>query len=307
MASLRQKSFRWLGAGAGLYLALCVLAGSFLIEGALRPGRRLLTPQSIETAGRLASQTGVALQPVEIAADDATPLRAWLFEAPSARRVVILAHGVSDNRSGMLKFAELFLKEGYSALLPDARAHGQSGGNLASYGVREAADLRSWARWARHKYGCVYGLGESMGAAILLQSLDGSEFCAVVAESPFVTFREIAYDRLGQPLRAGTWFGSTFLRPVVESAFFYARMRYGIDLRQASAEGAVRRTAIPILLIHGATDESIPLRHSRRLRQANPSASLWEIPECPHTGAVSAHPREFEKRVLGWFRESRCE
>lgn len=307
MTSLRRKSLRWLGAGAGLYLALCVLAGSLLIEGALRPDRRLLTQQSIETARKLAAQTGADLHPVEIMAVDTTPLRAWFFEASRTKGLVILAHGVSDNRSGMLKFAELFLKAGYSALLPDARAHGQSGGNLASYGVREAADLRAWARWARRQYGCVYGLGESMGAAILLQSLDGSDFCAVVAESPFVNFREIAYDRLGQPLRAGTWYGSIFLRPVVESAFLYARVRHGIDLRQASAEGAVGRTAVPILLIHGATDESIPLRHSLRLVQANPSVSLWEIPECPHTGAVSAYPREFEKRVLGWFRESRCE
>ena len=307
MASLRRKCFYWLGVGAGIYLVLCILAGSILIEGALRPNRRLLTPQSIETAGKLAAQTGVALHPVEITADDTTPLRAWLFKAPRTRRVVILAHGISDNRSGMLKFAELFLKDGYSALLPDARAHGESGGSLASYGVREATDLRAWARWARQQYGCVYGLGESMGAAILLQSLDGSDFCSVVAESPFVTFREIVYDRLGQPLRAGTWFGSVILRPVVESAFFYTQVRYGIDFGQASAEGAVGRTAVPILLIHGATDTSVPLRHSWRLRQANPSTSLWEIPDCPHTGAISSHPREFEKRVLGWFRESRCE
>ena len=220
---------------------------------------------------------------------------------------MVLVHGISDNRSGMLKFAEIFLKNGYSALLPDARAHGDSGGSLASYGVREAGDLRAWARWARHQYACVYGLGESMGAAILLQSLDGSDFCAVVAESPFVSFREIAYDRVGQPLGAGTWFGSIILRPVVESAFFYARVRYAIDLREASAERTVGRTSIPLLLIHGTTDDSVPLRHSWRLRLANPSASLWEIPGCPHTGAISSHPREFEKRVLGWFRESRCD
>src|SRR5688572_22468064 len=158
MASLRRKCFYRLSVGAGIYLALCMLAGSFLIESALRPNRRLLTPQSMETAGKLAVQTGAALHPVEIAADDTTPLRAWLFKGPRTRRVVILAHGVSDNRSGMLKFAELFLKDGYSALLPDARAHGESGGSLASYGVREATDMRAWARWARQQYGCVYGL-----------------------------------------------------------------------------------------------------------------------------------------------------
>ena len=47
-----------------------------------------------------------------------------------------------------------------------------------------------------------------MGAAQLLQSLDTHpHFCAVAAESPFANFREIAYDRMGQPFHLGPWVG----------------------------------------------------------------------------------------------------
>jgi len=69
-----------------------------------------------------------------------------------------------------------------------------------------------------------------MGAAILLQSLPGEgRFRAVVADSSFATFEEIAFDRLDQNglrSRALTW-------PLVEIGFTYARLRYGVDLWSA--------------------------------------------------------------------------
>ena len=79
-----------------------------------------------------------------------------------------------------------------------------------------------------------------MGAGQLLQSLAaGAQFCAVVAESSFSDFREIAYDRMGQPFHLGPWVGRTILRPVVEAAFLRARWKYGLDMQQVSPEKAL--------------------------------------------------------------------
>ena len=36
MASLRRRFLYWLGVGAGIYLALCILIGPFLVKGALK-------------------------------------------------------------------------------------------------------------------------------------------------------------------------------------------------------------------------------------------------------------------------------
>ena len=86
-----------------------------------------------------------------------------------------------------------------------------------------------------------------MGAATLIESLRSEpRFRAVVAECPFATFCEIARDRLtqlGVPV--------VFAGPLVEGGFLYARIRYGIDLDRASPVEALRRSATPLLLIHG--------------------------------------------------------
>lgn len=239
-------------------------------------------------------------------AGDGTRLRAWLFTPAAANSgAVIVLHGQGSNRAGMLPYIDLLLSAGLQVLAPDARAQGDSEGNLASYGVVEAGDVRAWALLMRggNGGGCVYGFAESMGAGTLLQALDGGRvFCSVTVESPFASFREVAYDRIGSVFHARAWLGRTLLRPVVESGLFYIRARYGIDLDRAAPLEAIRRTTVPILLIHGTADTSIPPRHSRLLAAARPtSTTLWEVPGAEHCGAFGVAPREFAERVLASF------
>jgi len=217
---------------------------------------------------------------------------------------VILLHGLADNRVGMTGYAELLLNRGFTVLMPDARAHGPSGGNLATFGLLESEDIHRWLDWLDQNDhpDCIFGLGESMGAALLLQSLRSeTRFCAVAAESPFATFREIGYDRVGQFFRTGPWLGRTVLRPIVEFAFVYARWKYRLDFKQVSPENAVAATKVPVFLIHGQSDSNIPVRHSRLIAARNPTVPLWEVPNTDHCGAVGTNPDEFVERLIRWF------
>jgi hypothetical protein len=245
------------------------------------------------------------LQDVSITAPDQVILRGWLLRPTTSNgNAAIVLHGLADNRLGMIGYAQLLLAHGYTVLLPDARAHGLSGGELAAYGLLEREDIHKWVDFllAVAHPRCVYGMGESMGAAELLQSLQvESRFCAVVAESPFSTFREIAYDRMGQPFHMGPWVGRILLRPMVEIAFQRVRWKYGLNMQRVSPEDAVVRSNVPVLLIHGQIDGNIPVRHSRAIHRAAPQSVLWEVPGADHCGAIAVAPREFEKRVLEWF------
>jgi uncharacterized protein len=126
-------------------------------------------------------------------------------------------------------------------------------------------------------------------------------YLPLAAESSFSTFREIAYDRMGQPFHLGPWFGRTLFRPVVEFAFLYVRWKYHLDMQHASPKDSVAATAVPILLVHGQIDSNIPIRHSRQIHANAPNTVLWEVPNADHCGAISAAPPEFEHRLLAWF------
>ena len=285
------------------YAACSAALAIFLAELAFRPQRRPLSHRAMAQA--TAARFGATLEDVSVTTPDGARLQAWFARpAKSNGDAVILLHGVADNREGMGGYAELFLSHGYGVLLPDSRAHGLSGGSFPTYGVKEAGDVRAWYDWLQghEQTNCVFGMGESMGAAIVLQALRNTPFCAVVAESPFATFRQIAYIRVGQVLHAGSWLGRIVLRPAVELAFVYGWLTRGVNLASASPEDSVVGSRVPILLIHGLADHNIPPRQSGMIRAHNPAhVALWEVPNAGHCGGSSASPAEFNARVIAWF------
>lgn len=289
-----------------LYCVLAYLLFSFTLaiilgEWALRPVR---IPLHMRTSAQSAfARFGAGLQDVSINASDGTRLEAWFARPASSNgNAVILVHGVGDNREGMVGFAQLFLSSGYSVLLPDSRGNGLSGG-FPTYGILEARDVHDWYNWlenSQHVH-CVFGMGESMGAAIVLQSTRRTPFCAVVAESPFADFRQIAYIRVGQIFHSGEWVGFA-LRPTVELALVYGKLKRGVYLANAAPDKEVRQTRVPILLIHGLQDSNIPARQSELIRAQNPEhIVIWEVPGADHCGASSVEPEQFRERVLSWF------
>ena len=56
---------------------------------------------------------------------------------------VLLLHGRSHNRSAMLSYAEFLVAAGYSVVMMDARAHGNSTGSQSTYGQIEIFDTQS--------------------------------------------------------------------------------------------------------------------------------------------------------------------
>jgi pimeloyl-ACP methyl ester carboxylesterase len=299
---------RWLTFALTLYLLVCSVGGTYLADDTLRPPKRPLTEDDVKAFPKELESRHANLEEVSINTPDAVALRGWvLHPAQPNGNAALLLHGLGDNRLGMAGYAELLLTHGYTVLLPDARAHGASGGPLATYGLIERNDVHQWADFLARRMNtrCIYGIGESMGAAQLLQALQtGARFCAVVAESSFASFREIAYDRMGQPFHLGPWVGRTLLRPLLEIAFLRARWKYKLDMDTISPEDAAASSHIPLLLIHGQIDSNIPLRHSRLIHDRHPQAVLWEVPGADHCGAISAAPEEFETRVVAFFEHS---
>jgi len=272
---------------------------------AVHPYSHPITQREAHNAEAWAKRNAAEFQDVSLTAADGTILHAWFMRPQQSNgNAVILLHGVSDNRLGMYGYGQWLVENHYSVLMPDARGHGNSGG-LATYGIREADDIHRWVDWieTNDPPRCVYGLGESMGAAELLQALPReARLCAVVAESPFASFREVAYARMGQPFHTGPWIGRTFFRPTVDVGFLYVRLKYGLNMETASPEEAVAGVKTPVFLIHGLDDENIPPYHSDLIQARNPLyVVVWKVPGAAHTGAHAAAPEEFEERVLRWF------
>jgi dipeptidyl aminopeptidase/acylaminoacyl peptidase len=278
---------KWLLTG---FLAFAIVSGVILCEGSLHVRRH--RPLPAEPAS------------VAIKAADGAVLSAWFLEPsqPTGRCVAVL-HGIGETRLGAWGFSPMFLKAGYAVLLPDSRGHGHSGGEITTYGEKEADDAIRWAEWMRGR-GCrnVFGLGESLGAAILLEAAKQRPgFNAIAAECPYSSFFAIAEERVARATQLPEFAARVIVTPVVLSGIGYAWMRYGIHLWDIDPAEAARKSNTPILLIHGVADQRTSAENSRRIAAHAPGVQLWLVPGADHVAAYATDPAGFESHVLTFF------
>jgi alpha-beta hydrolase superfamily lysophospholipase len=277
------------------------LVGGAVGGGILHPMRRPLTPALIADADEHFARLHARREDFDVRAGDGVMLHGWKVRPPEPNGdLVLLFHGVSDNRAGMSGHAEMLLRHGYSVVMMDARAHGSSEGSMATYGWMERNDTRAiiGALLEKDTPHCLFALGESMGGAIALQSA-GIEprIEAVVAESAFRDLREVSYDYAG--LRFSPLLGKTLLRPAAMAGINGAEKEGGFRAEDVSPEKAVAGRAFPVLLICGLRDHNIPPRHSKAIYAAAAGPKeLWLVPGAGHTQALGTAPQEFEQRTL---------
>ena len=278
--------------------------GEWLGPWILRPMRKPLDAALVVKADAIFGRDGVKREEFDVRAPDGVMLRGWKVRAKTPNGDwVLLFHGIVDNRAEMASYADFLLRAGYSTVMMDAREQGASGGSLATFGWQERWDTKKIvdALYASEKPRNVFALGESMGAAIALQSAAvDKRIRGVVAEASFSSLREVSYDYAG--LQVSSWLGRTLFLPASYLALRSAEEEGGFNIDRVSPERAVAQGAFPVLLICGTSDTIIPCRHSEQIYQAATGPKeLWEVPGAGHTGAFGTDPAEFQRRVLGFF------
>lgn len=192
------------------------------------------------------------------------------------------------------------IRLGHNVLLVDQRAHGSSEGRTITFGARERRDCQSWCRYAYERFGKSTPLilsGVSMGAATVLMASDmelPETVKAVVADCPYTSAGEIigqVAGTLGLPGKPSAVFCSI-------GALVYGRFRLG----SASALESVKRTKLPVLLIHGEDDRFVPCDMSRRLYAACGSeVRLETFPKAAHGMSYMQDPKRYEEVVQSFL------
>ena len=91
----------------------------------------------------------------------------WFARGEPSRGAVLLLHGVRADRTQMLGRAQFLDKAGYSTLLIDLPAHGESSGDHITFGAREGAGVLAALEFLRRELPAerIGVIGVSLGAA----------------------------------------------------------------------------------------------------------------------------------------------
>jgi fermentation-respiration switch protein FrsA (DUF1100 family) len=292
-----------------LFLPLPAFAAGIFAPYILHPVRREITADEIKSADQAFAQIGATRTDLVATARDGVVLRGWKVRTARPHGDwVLLLHGRSQNRLSMMGYARFLLNSGYSVVMMDARAHGESGGLISTYGHVERYDVKAVmdALTAGENVDHAYALGESMGAAVALQAAAVDlRIEGVIAEGAFRNLHEVMFDYAG--LRWSAFLGKTLFRPAAMFAVHETEQRGGFNFNEVSPETSVSRRKFPVMLISGLSDHNIPKRHAQAIYSAAAGPKeLWLVPRAHHQGALQTAPQEFQQRVLRFLSSSQA-
>ena len=237
---------------------------------------------------------GAPALPVRLRAGDGIALEGWYV--PSRNGAAII---VSPGRSEEVQaHVRMLTRHGYGVLVFDRRGEGASEGDANALGWSGERDLRAAIAYlgARPdvRDGRIGGLGLSVGGEMLLETA--------------------AHDRA---LRAVVSEGAG-RRSLLEQRHMHGVARWQLAPQMAVLTAATavaaddapppdlaalvsRIAPRPVLLVHarhGLVDEVLNREYYAR---AGEPKAIWEVARGGHTGALAAEPREYERRIVGFF------
>jgi fermentation-respiration switch protein FrsA (DUF1100 family) len=274
-----------IGASGVLFIFIVAiwLAGTFL------------TAPANQTIGDLPSDiTGSSVQ---FSSESGSTIHGWFIPGKKGMGAIVLMHGVRANRLSMLDRARFLSHAGYTVLLFDFQAHGESEGKHITFGYLESKDAQAAINFLRsnapgEKIGLI---GVSMGGASALLVSPPLEVNAMVLEMVYPNIKQAISNRLS--MRLGRW--ANVLTPLLS---WQLKPRLGIDadvLRPIDKVGSIRA---PKLFIVGAEDQHTTLEESHQLfNAASEPKELWVVSGAKHVDLYSVAKSEYEQRVLEFF------
>jgi pimeloyl-ACP methyl ester carboxylesterase len=235
-----------------------------LLRG-LRPPQMPHTPGWVD--GRI---DGLRLSALQVCGGRGQRLAAWLALPLTASvdrpaPVVVAVHGWGANASTLSPLVEPLVRAGVAVMLFDAASHGLSSTEAFSSLPRFAEDLAAVLDTLRGvpavDSGRVALLGHSVGAAaVLLHTARHGGVQALVSLSAFANPREVME----------RWLQAHHIprRGIGTAILDHVQHVIGERFDHIAPEHQMPGIHCPVLLVHGARDQTVPLSDAHRLRSS---------------------------------------
>lgn len=265
---------------------------------------------------RLRSQDGLRLAARWLAAGRDDP--SWTADPHEA---IVLLHGWSGSSAPDVVEYGPFLRQTAGVLALDFRGHGGSDDGPTTFGMYEVEDIAGALAWLGERgIERVALVGLSMGGLAAMAAVavlgDGSlpsadadpaapahvapprrpRIVGVVADSAAPELVVPVASRLRGPARRWT----------AGRLFDAAARSLGADPRETEPVRVIGLLeGMPLLLISGVADTTVPIADARRLAAAAPAGvEHWIVPGAEHSAAHRTDPAGYESRVTDLLRRA---
>lgn len=284
---------------AGLVLLVLLAASIYAVWVA----HRLTAVERVPVSGH-PSQVGLPWEDVTFSSrGDGVPLSGWYLRTVQDDRCIILIQGNEHHRNSpgirALRLGRDLVDRGFSVLLFDFRARGESGGSRSSEGDREQWDVFGAIDYVAERGIPVERiglLGFSLGAGVaLLVAAQESRVPAVVSDSGFLDYMlDLQFLRIG-PFYLPSWFAILVA--------FAGRIFFKANFGNVRPAQVVEQVEQPIFFIHGKDDPVVSAEETKELHEIsnNPKDRIWIVPRAEHVNVYRRIPEAYADRVSQFF------
>ncbi len=238
-----------------------------------------------------------------VTAPDGTELRARFYPA-EGDKIFIGCHGLASR--GLLEYAQtlpFWLGMGFSVLLPDMRAHGESGGDKMGYGVLDRDDILLWVKYVNTRFGgkCrIILAGSSMGGCAVMNLADEPELenvRGIISDCGMPNLYSVCTDSLKRLYRLPAHPTADFIR-------LHFRLFLGYDIKGRSALDSLSRSSLPVLLLHGTKDSYVNYAFALQEQAVDPARiKLVSFEGADHTESHYKDSKKYEDALRAFADE----
>jgi fermentation-respiration switch protein FrsA (DUF1100 family) len=232
-------------------------------------------------------------------------LHGWFVVGRPGGGAVVLMHGIGSNRLSMVRRARLLNENGFSVLLFDFQAHGESSGTRITLGRLEALDARSAVEFVRRRLPDerIGAIGASLGGAAALLGPGPLPVDALVIEAVYPDIEAALTNRFRVVL--GPIVGRASA-PLLVPLFDLLAPSIGVQPDRLRPIDRIGEVTVPLLVASGTRDTRTTIAETRELfARAREPKSLWMVEEADHVDLEAYAPAEYRRRVLPFLEQLR--
>lgn len=244
-----------------------------------RPGTRTLEP------GLVPCLEGIQGKNIDFSSKNGRRLNGWYFKQSESRFTILFNHGNAGTIENRVSICTLLLKAGYSVFLYDYQGYGYSDGFATIEGVIEdsvsAFDYLVSTQGLKPEQIVVYG--ESLGVSVSCHLSDQRKCAALILQSGFSSLKAIAGHKY----------------PILR---LYPKWLY--PLPGLDSLSVLKRSKLPVLIVHGELDAVIPFSHAEELFKAisHDKKQFVSYADCAHSDICALKPDEYVEALKGLIR-----